>query len=123
MPLYTRIKLDCLLHKYHYKVFIYEMIFFGKIFLKNQPYQNKFFRLLYSKLTQQVAAFHALVPKLSQKLLNSCTFPLSQYPKSETPKIEYSIHCPLPYSLLGTRYYEMDNSSRFYSSRLFQDAP
>ena len=43
-------------------------------------------RLQYSKHTQRVAAFHAQVPKLSQKLLNSCTFPLSPYPKSETPK-------------------------------------
>ena len=42
--------------------------------------------LLYLKLTQRVAAFLALVPKHSQKLLNSCTFPLSQYPRSETSK-------------------------------------
>ena len=40
---------------------------------------------LYLSTKKRVAAFHALVPKLSQKLLNSCTFPLIQYPKSETP--------------------------------------
>ena len=51
------------------------------------------------KTNTWVAVFVALVPKVSLKLLNSCTFPLSQYPKSKNPKIEHLIHCPLTYSL------------------------
>ena len=93
MTLYTRIKFRLLdygsLIAYYTNItikFLSMKLYFLENFFLNQPYQNKFFRLQYSKLTQRVAAFHALVPKISQKLPNSCTFPLSQYPKSETPK-------------------------------------
>ena len=62
------------------------MFFLRKKFVKTRRLLEIKFIDTRLQTNSKSCGINALVPKVSQNLLFSCTFPLSQYPKSETPK-------------------------------------